>query len=128
MNFYGIAALCIAAAVLCVLLRQYRPEFAVTAGIAAGVAVMYLLLGYAVPAVEEVRALADSLGDSAQYISVPLKSLGICYIGQFAGDVCRDAGQTSLAGKVDLASRLAVLIICIPLISAIMDIVKQLVV
>ena len=128
MNIYGLFAICIAAAALCVLLRQYRPEFAVAAGVAAGICVTLLLLGYAVPVVDRMKALGESVGESAEYIVVPIKVLGICYVGQFAGDVCRDAGQSSLAGKVDLATRLAVLILSMPLIERLIEIVKQLVV
>lgn len=128
MNIYGLFALCIAAAALCVLLRQYRPEFAVGAGIAAGICATLLLLGYAAPAVERMQQLTESVGESAEYIAVPIKALGICYVGQFAGDVCRDAGQASLAGKVELATRLAVLVLSMPLIDRLIEIVKQLVV
>lgn len=128
MNIYGLFAICIASAALCVLLRQYRPEFAVGAGIAAGICVTLLLLGYALPAVDLMKQLGESVGEAADYIAVPVKALGICYVGQFAGDVCRDAGQASLAGKVELATRLAVLLLSVPLIERLIEIVKQLVV
>ena len=33
------------------------------------------------------------------------KTLGICFLAQFAADSCRDAGESALASKVELAGR-----------------------
>ena len=45
------------------------------------------------------------------------KALGICYLTQFAADSCRDAGESALAVKAEIAGRIAVLLISLPLLS-----------
>jgi stage III sporulation protein AD len=43
------------------------------------------------------------------------KTLGLCFLAQFAADSCRDAGENALASKVELAGKLAIVILALPL-------------
>ena len=52
-----------------------------------------------------------------EYVLVLFKALGICYLTQFAADSCRDAGESALAVKAEIAGRIAVLLISLPLLS-----------
>ena len=40
-------------------------------------------------------------------------------MAQFAADACRDAGESSLASKVELAGKVAVILMALPLFEAI---------
>ena len=61
------------------------------------------------------------LGFDNYIFKTVLKSLGICYITSFSADMCKDFGQTSLAGKIELAGKIAVVVISIPLINEILN-------
>ncbi|MEE1277947.1 MAG: SpoIIIAC/SpoIIIAD family protein, partial [Acutalibacteraceae bacterium] len=56
------------------------------------------------------------------YMKTALKALGICYITQFAADVCRDFGQTALASKAELAGKCAIFLLSLPLVTSIVEI------
>ena len=43
------------------------------------------------------------------------KTLGICFLAQFAADSCRDAGESALASKVELAGKISILVLSLPL-------------
>ncbi|MEG2371890.1 MAG: stage III sporulation AC/AD family protein [Hydrogenoanaerobacterium sp.] len=45
---------------------------------------------------------------------------------QIACDTCKDAGQSAISTKVEIAGKLAVLVISLPLFKALMDIVAAL--
>lgn len=115
MDFLRIAAFGIVSAVLCLLLKQYRPEYAAVAAAVCGV---FLLMGI-LDAMEPVFAALDELigqtGVSSDYLQAVLKALGICYTAQLASDTCRDAGQTAIAAKIELAGRTAVLVLALPM-------------
>lgn len=63
----------------------------------------------------------SALGLAYSHFYVALKALGICVITGFIADVCRDAGQTALANKAELAGRCAVFILSLPLLSSLLD-------
>ena len=63
----------------------------------------------------------------SQGIQVLLKALGICYITQLAADTCKDAGQQAIATKVELAGKVAVLAIAMPMLGTIAGLMDDLI-
>ena len=45
-----------------------------------------------------------------------------------AGESCSDAGETSIAAKIALAGKIAVVLIALPLFEKLMEVIKQLLV
>ena len=122
---FPIIGLALVAGALSVVLRQYRPEYALAVSVAAGAAILVLIIGMAIPVVNEVNSLAGRAKVSASSLSILLKALGIVYIAQLAGDACRDAGETSLASKIELGGKIAIVALSLPLVAQIVDIVTK---
>lgn len=115
MNILNIAGIAVTAAVLAVLLKQYRTDFAVIVGLAAGVVIFLFVILKAQPAFSELFNLLSKAGVNKQYVQILIKSLGICLVTQLAVDTCKDAGETAIASKVELAGKIAILLIALPL-------------
>ena len=62
-----------------------------------------------------------------EYTMVIIKALGICYVTQLASDTCQDAGERAMAGKIELAGRVAVLLLSLPMFSSILQIALELI-
>jgi stage III sporulation protein AD len=115
MNILGIAGIAICAAVVAAMLRRYHQEYAVLVGIAAGIVILIEILTSIAPAVQQINRLLSSAGISSQYEVILLKTLGICFLAQFAADACRDAGESALASKMELAGKISIVILSLPL-------------
>ena len=115
------------AAFLFVVLRHQRPELAICLGLAAGALVLVLLLSEIAPLFSAVRNMMQSGGLSAEWLAVVLKAAGVCLLTQLVADTCRDAGETALAGKAELAGRVLLLLLAIPLYEQILSLVTQLI-
>jgi len=117
----------LAAAVLVVVLRKERPDMALLLSLAAGV-VIFLFI---VPQVAQVARLLEELTVRAHvkllFITSILKIIGIAYLSEFAGQVCRDAGQEAIASKIEMAGKIIILALAIPIISAVLDLFMKLV-
>lgn len=115
----NILALCVAviiAAVLSVMLKKYNPEISMLVAVGAGVVVFALILSKISPALNQVSNLLTRAGMPVEYGGILLKSLGICFLCQFSSDACKDAGQSALASKVELAGKLMIVLIALPMI------------
>jgi len=116
-----IAGLGLAAAVLVVVVRKERPEMAMLLALAAGVIVFLVIL----PQIAEVVRLLEELAVRAHinvlFITDILKIIGIAYLAEFAGQICRDAGQESIGSRVEMAGKVIILVLAIPIISAVLD-------
>ena len=118
----GIALMAVAASLV---LRAYRPELGLQIAVAAGVLILMLTL-------DELIALSSFLSETLArfqidpgYLKVMLKVIGTAYLAQFAADLCRDAGESAVAGKVELAGRVLILALCLPVLMSILEMVES---
>ena len=123
MSIISIVGFALIAGALSVVLRQNRPEYAMTVSIAAGAAILFMILGLALPVVREIEGLASRAELDTVDIAVLLKALGICYIVELAADACRDAGESSLASKIELGGKLSIVILSLPMITRLVELV-----
>ena len=121
MEIFKILAICLISAVLAIVLKQQKGEYALMVALAGGAVVtLYVLKGVWTP-IEYIKARLLSCGVKTEYFEVALKALGIGYVTGFIADACRDSGQVSLAAKAELAGKCAIFILSVPLISAVLE-------
>lgn len=115
MNIVAIAGIAIVAAVFAAVLKRRNQEYSIIISIAAGIVILVEILSNIAPAVKQINTLLTAAGLSSEYTVILLKALGVCVLAQFAADSCRDAGESALASKVELAGKIAILVLSLPL-------------
>ncbi|HNX14691.1 MAG TPA: SpoIIIAC/SpoIIIAD family protein [Oscillospiraceae bacterium] len=123
-----VALLGMATAVICVILKQYKPEFSAALAIGFSVILLLYLLSKINPIVKALETLATQSGIPTEFFSAVTKALGISILVGLSCDSCTDAGQNSLASNIELAGKIAIVLLCIPLIGEIVEVVKKLLV
>lgn len=117
----GVALISVAAGAV---IRELRPSLAPFGTAAAGI----ILLGYviisATPLIDFLKAL-DTVASGG--ITVMLKALGIAVCCQLTAEICRDCGESSSASRVELAGKIGILLLALPLIRDILQIAGELV-
>lgn len=106
--------------VLALILGQYRPEFRMLVTAAVTLLLMAMVLERLSPVLEQLRSTMELTGLTGDYAAILFKALGICLLTQLAGDVCRDSGESSIASKIELAGRAAILLTAMPLIQEVL--------
>lgn len=116
-----LAAAAVAAALCAVVVKQRAREVGAVLALAAGA----LLLGAALGAIEEVRALADELGEliglSPAVLAPVLKTVGIAILTRIAAELCRDAGEGGIAAAAETAGAAAAVLAALPLLRAVLS-------
>lgn len=126
MNIVSVCGVAIVATVSAIALKKNAPETSVVIAISAGVIIFISVLSGITPIVNEVYKLVNNAGVSTEYGKILLKTVGICLACQFTADSCRDAGQSSLATRVELAAKVSVVVISIPLFEKILSVATEL--
>ncbi|MBS7398047.1 MAG: stage III sporulation protein AC/AD protein family [Ruminiclostridium sp.] len=128
MNIIAFVGAGIIGTVLSVVLKQYKPEFSMYITLITGM----LMLGAAVsavkPALDMISSYMEIADPDSEYAEILIKTLAVCYLTQMAGESCSDAGETSIAAKIALAGKIAVVLIALPLFEKLMEVIKQLLV
>ena len=116
-----LAAAAVAAALCAVVVKQHAREVGAVLALAAGA----LLLGAALGAIEEVRAMADELGEliglSPAVLAPVLKTVGIAILTRIAAELCRDAGEGGMAAAAETAGAAAAVLTALPLLRAVLS-------
>lgn len=122
MNIISICAVGIVATVICILLKKQNPEFSMLISIAAGVFILVRIFLNITPAISQINGLLLSTKLSSEYFLILFKALGICFLTQFASDSCKDAGESALSSKIELAGKISIVLISLPLFEKITEI------
>ena len=122
MDIFAIIGLAVVSAAICILLKQYKPEYAMVVSIACGILLFLMILSNLSPAFQAMAGLMQKAQINSVYTKAIVKTLGICYVTQLASDACRDAGQTAIASKVELAGKVFIVLISLPLFENLVDI------
>lgn len=115
MNIVAIAGIAIVAAIFAAMLKRRNQEYSIILSIAAGVIILFEIFSNISPAIKQINTLLAASGLSSEYTVILLKALGVCFLAQFAADSCRDAGESALASKVELAGKIAIVVLSLPL-------------
>ncbi|MDD2361919.1 MAG: SpoIIIAC/SpoIIIAD family protein [Oscillospiraceae bacterium] len=121
-----IAGVTVIAAFLAVLIRRYHPEYSMAIGLITGILILGMLIIQLVPIFGRLQILLNSTSIPSEYGSVLFKALGISLLAQLSADACRDAGENAMAEKAELAGKVFLLILALPLFEKIAELAVQL--
>lgn len=122
-----IIGVCVITAVASLFIKKYQPEYSLVLTLLSGALVLVALALTLGGIISQLRDVFDSSKLDSEIFKVVIKALGICYITNFAGDTCRDFGQTSLAAKVELAGKITITVLTLPLIKGILSTALELI-
>ncbi|MEC0124221.1 stage III sporulation protein AD [Paenibacillus pabuli] len=126
MEIIQVVGLALIATVLILVIKEQKPMFAFLIAAATGIVIFMMLIGKIGAVIEVLKRLAENSGMESIYLKTVLKIIGIAYIAEFGAQIVRDAGQESIASKIELAGKVLILVLAIPIISIIIETVMKL--
>lgn len=121
MEITKIIGIAFIAVCIILLLKQYRPEYAIQVSIIAGIIILFFSISKLEIIIDLLKSLSNKIDINMGFFSILLKITGIAYISEFACNVCKDAGETAIASKVELAGRILIIALSIPIISTLIE-------
>ncbi|MDR3178457.1 MAG: stage III sporulation protein AD [Oscillospiraceae bacterium] len=126
MESLALFLLAIICSMICVMLKEHNPEYSFILSLAAGTFMILSVFSKASSIFVHLKNLLFAANLSSDYGSVLFKCLGICFISQFSSDSCKDAGQTSLASKVELVGKILVVVTSLPIFEKVVETAEKL--
>ena len=114
------------ALILIIVIKQYRPEFALYISLIAGVLILVIAMDKLTNIIELLKQICNESGINSKFLGILLKMTGIAFLAEFAISICKDAGEMSLANKVELGSKAIVISMSIPIIHNLLEIILNL--
>lgn len=127
MEIIQIVGLGLIATVLTLILKEQKPMFAFLIATFTGVMIFLFLIGKISEVIRILERLATEGGINLIYLKTILKIIGIAYIAEFGAQITRDAGQGAIASKIELAGKILIMVMAIPIITVIIETVVHLI-
>ena len=109
--------------IILIIIREYKPELTIYVSIIAGAIILSLVMDKLFSIVNLLTSLNSKAGMNAPYLDIILKITGIAILSEFTVSVCKDLGEGAIATKVDFASKIIIICISIPIISALLELI-----
>lgn len=127
MDILQICLIGVIGAIVALILKQYKPEFAVIVSLAAGIVILFIVSEYIFEAVEVVTGISEKTGIDNAMLSAVMKIIGVGYLTEFSSNICEDSGNKSIADKIALGGKIIILITALPILTAVVDVISVLV-
>lgn len=125
MEIIQIVGIGIIATVLAIVLKQDKPEMAMYVSIVAGLIIFIFVISKVSYVVQFLGDLAHRMDIELIYFSTILKVIGIAYIAEFGAQISRDAGEEAIASKIELAGKVLIMVLSIPIMTALIDLIVK---
>lgn len=112
--------------VLAVLFKSSKPEM----GFYIGFALMIVIGGYIAEYLGYIKTCVNDLKQYLKvgegYIGILLKAVGVVYLCEFGAAICKDAGYMGVAGQIEMAGKLYIVIAGMPILLALLECIENL--
>lgn len=125
MDIIKIVGIAFITLIVVIILKQYKPEFAMYASILGGAIILFISLGKITGIIQLLENISLKTAINGEFLGILIKITGIAFLTEFAVSVCKDAGETAIANKVDLGGKVIIIAISIPIVSALLETVVK---
>ncbi len=127
MFVYKIIGVGIIGMVLSLMLKQYKKELAIAVPIITVVLLFLICAPYLSAVITMFEDIAEQAGVELSHMQIVIKIIGVAYICQFASDICRDAGESAIAGKIEIGGKVAIISLSAPIIYSLLSLVSDII-
>lgn len=123
-----VIGIALVALVFGIFFKQYNKTVALLLVLVSSLLVFWQSFSAVAEITDALKSITSGISEASAYIKIMFKVLGIALIAQLAADMCRDCGESALAGQTETAAKIAIIVVVLPLIQAVLNIVSGLVV
>ena len=121
MEIVKIIGIGLIALIVVVILKQYKPEYAVYVSLIAGTLILAFSLSQVSGIIHLLQDLSSKANINSRFLGVILKITGIAMLTEFAVSLCEDSGEKSIAHKIDIGGKIMMITISLPIITTLLE-------
>lgn len=125
MDIIKIIGVGIIALIIIIIIKQYRPEFTIYVSLIAGAIILMLIMDKLSAIISLLSSLSSKTSINNEFLVLLIKITGIAFLTEFAVSICKDAGESALANKVDMGGKVIIISMSIPIIASLLETVVK---
>lgn len=109
-----------------IIVKQVKPEIAILISIVGSIIIITMTVNVLSTVISSFYKIFQTTGVDTKLLSPLFKIVAIGYAAEFAANICADAGANSVADKVLFGAKIIILAISLPIVTAVVDMVVEL--
>ena len=126
MDIIKIVGIALIALVIIILLKQYKPEFAIYISILTGILILILVMDKISGIINLIKSIVNQSYINTEFITLLIKITGIAFLSEFAVSICKDSGEAAIASKIEIGSKIIIITMAIPILSSLLELILKL--
>ena len=110
-----------------IIIKQYRPEFALYISMCTGIIILFMIMDSLGGILNLLQTISDKSGVNKQFLNILLKMTAIGFITEYAVSICKDSGESAIASKIEIGSKIIIISMSIPIISNLLEVILKLI-
>ncbi len=127
MSLAALSMVSVIAVLIAIKLNKINGEYSTLISIGACLFIISYTLARLKDLVTYMEQLLDYIHLDIVYFEIIMKMLGIAYICEFSSCICKDAGYHAVAAQIELAGRVSMIAISVPVLLSVIDMVVMLI-
>lgn len=126
MNIGIVMALLVVCVVLALSIKSRNPEISTLVSVSICLAIVGLCIKRIETILTGINRIINYIHIDKLYLGILIKLLGISYICEFAAGISKDAGYQAIAGHIELAGKLTMLMVSMPVLMQVLNTILEL--
>ncbi len=126
MSLVSLVAAIVILIMLAIKINKINPEYSTLLSIGACLLIIFFVIGKLTNIFGYIDRITALINIDVIYIEIILKMVGIAYVCEFASNICKDAGYGAVASQIELAGKVSMLALGIPVLMSVIDLITAL--
>lgn len=107
-----------------IVIRKDKPEYATLIILLVSFFIALKVVGALDSMLEKIQGWSMLLQENVIYVNLLIKLVGITYLCEFAANICKDAGYSTLSSHVELFGKVMIMLAGLPVIKTMMEMIE----
>lgn len=126
MEIIRIAALALTGVMLAALMKSVNRELTIYIILATVIILFVTIIDRLVYVFDFLGDIYDNVAYGKTFFPVILKVLAVAYVTDLTAQLCRDAGEATIGSKVELAGKVIIFCLAMPVLTAVLELIGSL--
>ena len=105
-------------------LRTQKAEYSIFISLCIAILILFCVLGLFASAKDQLSSISAYLTMDNQYYGLLFKMIGITYLCEFCGGICKDAGYQAIGSQVEIFGKISILLAGVPILMTLLETIQ----
>ena len=127
MEIFKVVGIGLIGAIMTLFLKNSKSDFTMLTVLATGIVLLIIIINSLRDVIEAFNEIVSKSGINDKLFSGILKIVGIGYVTEYSANICNDFECSAIAKKIQLAGKISIFLMAMPIVLALIEAVSKLV-